>query len=106
MLQRWRGGVADAPHPWDARITVWHGWYIEEVFELLDGGGFRSHLVEHTEDDAFELRAEHIHRIVEVAPGGVWTMAKYRGPAVQPIMFYDFSGPVIRTRPWYQSEFT
>lgn len=61
-------------HPWNARTFILRGWY-EELRE--DGKRYRRFA-----GDTTTLRFGEYHRIVEVSPGGVWTLfvtGRHRG---------------------------
>jgi hypothetical protein len=65
-------------HPWDARFVILKGWYIEERL-LADGTPQR---ITRRPGDTATLDFGEYHRIVEVSPGGVWTLFityQYRG---------------------------
>ena len=91
-------------HPWDFRVVVWRGSYVEEVF-LIVPGGFDSYRKTRREGDSFTVPAEHIHRIVALPDGECWTLAEY-GPTRRTSQFWRFEpGGRVLSRPWHRAEF-
>ena len=53
-------------HPWSFETEILAGGYVEEVFNVLPGGGWRSELVHRCPGTIHQIPAEHVHRIVEL----------------------------------------
>jgi len=67
-----RADLDDVPHdhPWDARIVILQGWYVEE--RLMPDGSLQQFC--RMPGDTAPLNFGEYHRIVEVSEGGVWTL--------------------------------
>lgn len=69
-------------HPWNARTIILRGWYVEqrhterdwELFELVGGWPGGSERFIRTRGETARLGFEEYHRIIQVNPGGVWTL--------------------------------
>jgi len=63
-------------HPWDARTFILRGWYREERPRRPCGmsNWTPTYPVMREPGDTARLNFGEYHRIVEVAPGGVWTL--------------------------------
>lgn len=65
-------------HPWQARTIILRGWYRE--LRLMPNGSEQEFLRQ--PGDTAPLEFGEFHRIIEVSPGGVWTLFvtwKYQG---------------------------
>jgi hypothetical protein len=100
-LHRFRIGEPHADphdHPWSFETEILAGGYVEEVFNVLAGGGWRSELVFRGPGTVHQVPADHIHRIVELPQGECWTVVR-AGPNVRGTRFWRF-GDDVRSRAW------
>lgn len=58
-------------HPFAFTSHILKGWYIEEHY-WLDGN--EKHIIKRQDGDVVHLPATWIHRIIEISPGGCWTI--------------------------------
>ena len=92
-------------HPWDFTTHVLAGWYREEVFIIDRDGWWTSCITRRLPGAAYQVQASHIHRIIEVSPGGCWTLVT-PGDARRETLFWRFvEGRQAQSRPWHQQEF-
>jgi hypothetical protein len=77
-------------HPWNARTVILHGWYREvrlkqhqhETYEKVYPVELVPVTYRRLPGDTARLRFGEYHRILQVSPGGVWTLfitGRYRG---------------------------
>ncbi|QQV78021.1 hypothetical protein H5J25_04575 [Sphingomonas aliaeris] len=100
-LHRFRRGEPHADphdHPWSFETEILAGGYVEEVFHIVPGGGWRSELVHRSPGTVHKVPAEHIHRIVELPQRECWTVVR-AGPNVRGTRFWRF-GDDVRSRAW------
>ena len=100
-LHRFRVGEPHADphdHPWSFETEILAGGYVEEVFHLLPGGGWRSELVHRNPGTVHQVPAEHIHHIVELPQRECWTLVR-AGAHVRGTRFWRF-GNDVRSRAW------
>lgn len=88
-------------HPWGFTSTIIKGWYVEEIFDL-NGHSFQLKRYEH---ESFRIDAKHIHRIVDLSPGGCWTLVLPDPVAERKSGFYQFRDGRTFHRFW-DGEFT
>lgn len=62
-------------HPWTARTILLKGWYYEQRPDEFTGDRLRS------AGETQAMPADLVHRISQVAPGGVWTLFFTFGPS-------------------------
>lgn len=76
-------------HPFDMKIYILKGWYIEKVYNRY---GIISRGVKHEQGEVFTIKSEHIHKIIHVSEH-CWTLAIPQ-PCVERVWgFWNFDGP-------------
>lgn len=85
-------------HPWPFDTEILDGGYVEEVFELAEGGGWRSTLVHRRPGTAHRVAAAHIHRIVALPQRECWTLVR-AGAHERETRFWRF-GDGVWSRSW------
>lgn len=78
-------------HPFGFTSHVLHGWYIERVYykSRTYTGRWRYRDIRRAEGTSHNVEAETIHEILEVSPGGCYTIIRPR-EKVQEVSFYKF----------------
>ena len=102
-LHHFRGEEPQADphdHPWGFETRIVDGSYVEEVFHLDAGGGWRNEFVHRRAGTVHQVSAEHIHRIVQLPERECWTVVR-AGPTERETRFWRF-GPAIRSRAWHE----
>lgn len=90
-------------HPWDFTSHVLWGWYVERVYDVFDDGSYTFENVLRDVGSAAHVDAEHIHRIIEVSPGGCYTIV-VAGPQRRETHFWRFD-EVAHVRPHYKENY-
>ncbi len=105
---RGRGELLPVPrtrgYPWSFETEILDGGYVEEVFNLDPGGGWRSELVHRLPGETYHVDAAHIHRIVELPTGECWTLVR-AGPHTRETRFWRFRD-IIQSRAWHERRWT
>jgi hypothetical protein len=66
-------------HPWDFHSHILKGWYVEERWARSDRSGLYIEDVQiNREGESLYRDARAMHKIVDVSPGGCWTLVMAR----------------------------
>lgn len=98
-----RGGPHD--HPWDFTSKILVGGYVERVYTPHDDGTWSSELIRREVDDVFDVRAEHIHEIVEL-PRGICQTMVLAGPSRRETRFRKFDNEGVTSRAWHETAYS
>lgn len=91
-------------HPFSFTSHVLCGGYIERVYLIDGGGGWRSELIHRPEGSVHYIAAAHIHEIVELPKGECHTLI-IPGKKVREPRFWRFEENQIRSRAWNEEDF-
>jgi len=92
-------------HPFRFRSTILQGSYVEEVITKRRGReGYWVDRVKRLQGDSFTIEAEHIHQIVELPEGDVWTLIQPE-PATRKSGFWELRDDGLYHRKWDEQEF-
>lgn len=97
-------GLLPHDHPYSFTSHVLHGGYVERVYLIDGGGGWRSELVHRPPGSVHFVLATHIHEIIELPKGDCHTLI-IPGKKVRESRFWLFEENQIRSRAWNQEEF-
>jgi hypothetical protein len=87
-------------HPFNFTSHILAGGYTEEVFSPTGAAA----LVYRHPGTAHQVRATHIHRIIDLPLGDCWTLI-LAGPHERETRFWRFSDG-IQSRAWHESDWT
>lgn len=91
-------------HPWSFETVILAGGYVEEVFHLDAGGGWRSERVHRRPGTVHHIPAAHRHRIAALPERECWTLVR-AGPHEREVHFWRF-GDTVRRRHWRSRRWT
>lgn len=106
-LHRFRREEPDADphdHPWAFETQILDGGYVEEVFRIIPGGGWRSECVYREPYTTHRVHAGHIRRIVALPQRECWTIVR-AGPHERETRFWRF-GQTIQSRAWHERKWS
>lgn len=89
-------------HPFEFRTHILHGVYVEEVFSQ---NGTRT-TIRRQPGESHEVKADCIHRIIELPVGDCYTLMLPLGPKVQEPGFFQFRDDGVYHRFWYTPEWS
>jgi hypothetical protein len=91
-------------HPFSFHSIILHGSYEEEVLHYPRSNYYRTGIVSHSKGDSFYIRANHVHRIIGLPEGEVWSLILPE-EKVQESGFYQITDEGILYRQWNEPEF-
>ena len=97
-----KGGPHD--HPADFTSTVLIGGYVERFYWFDAKAVWHSDTVTRLPGDTFDIKAEHIHEIIELLDGPAMTHVEFQ-PHRRETLFWRFNQDGARSRPWHQPDF-